>query len=70
MSIRAYSKELRLQRASQLLRTTYLSIKQVRVQSGIPNGANFVRDFKKRFGMTPSVYRKAFAVEMTNEKSL
>ena len=58
MSIRAYSKELRPQRACELLRTTYLSIKEVRVQSGIPNGPNFDRDFKKRFGMTPSAYRE------------
>src|SRR5207253_1108704 len=43
---------------AQLLITTHLSIKEIRNKAGISDGSNFVRDFKKRFGLTPSAYRK------------
>jgi AraC-like DNA-binding protein len=77
MSICEYSMELRLQRARELLQTTYLSIKEIRVRSSIPNGPNFVREFKKRFRTTPSNYRQIFRrhfdeqiVTLTNTQSL
>src|SRR5262245_13810349 len=53
ISIRDYSMDLRLQRARDLLQTTHLSIKEIRVRAGIPNGPNFVREFRKRFKTTP-----------------
>ena len=58
-SITAFARELRLQLAGQLLRTTFRSLKQIRYDVGIPDASNFVRDFKRRFGMTPSVYRQS-----------
>jgi two-component system, response regulator YesN len=57
MSIGAFSLELRLQRAKQLLETTFRSLKQIRHDVAIPDAANFSRLFKKRFGMTPSAWR-------------
>src|SRR5688572_30533749 len=60
VNIGEYSRELRLQHARLLLATTWKSIKEVRNAVGIPNGPNFVRYFRKRFGMTPSVYQKTF----------
>ena len=60
ITIGAYSMELRLQLARVLLTRTHKSIKEVRHEVGIPNGANFVRYFKIRFLMTPSGYRRSF----------
>jgi len=57
MSIGAFSLELRLQKAKQLLETTFRSLKQIRHDVAIPDAANFSRLFKKRFGMTPSAWR-------------
>jgi two-component system response regulator YesN len=58
-SIGRYAMELRLQRASKLLESTFRSIEEIRDEVGIPDGSNFVRHFKNRFGVTPSAYRKA-----------
>ena len=52
-----YLKEWRLRRAEQLLRTTFLSVKEVVDQLGLSTGSHFVGDFKKLYGMSPSEYR-------------
>lgn len=57
-----YLRELRLQRAELLLRTTFLSIKEVMSESGLTSTTHFVQYFKKRYGFTPSGYRKHLAV--------
>ena len=68
VSIKAYVIERRLQSAVNLLQTTYLSVKEVRNGVGIPDGSNFVRYFKRRFGRTPSHYRQDRSnAESTNE---
>jgi len=56
MSVRLYSREVRLQRALELLDANWLSVKQVRNDVGIPDAPNFTRDFRNRFGMTPTKY--------------
>ncbi len=55
-----YIKDLRLKKARELLETTQLSIKEIRVKVGIKNKAHFFRDFKQKFGSTPGEYRKNF----------
>jgi len=57
LSVRAYVRELRLNRAAELLRDTHLSIKEIRNNVGIPDASNFVHLFRKRFGTTPTEYR-------------
>lgn len=52
-----YLKALRIQRAEELLLTTFLSIKQVTHLAGMADVSHFVRDFKKRYGVTPSSFR-------------
>jgi AraC family transcriptional regulator, arabinose operon regulatory protein len=54
-----YLKDLRLARAEKMLRTTFLSIKQVLKQVGIASNAHFVRDFRRKYGTTPTAYRRA-----------
>jgi transcriptional regulator GlxA family with amidase domain len=60
VAIVEYSLEVRLQHARVLLITTFLSIKEIRHVAGIPDATNFVRFFKKRFHLTPSLYRETF----------
>ncbi|MBK7511075.1 MAG: helix-turn-helix transcriptional regulator [Chloracidobacterium sp.] len=54
----AYLCSLRLERAKFLIETTFLRIKEIGVQTGLVNDTQFTRCFKKKFGITPSAYRK------------
>jgi AraC family transcriptional regulator of arabinose operon len=53
-----YLKAVRLAEAERLLRTTFLSIKEIINQLGLLTSAHFVRDFKKVYGTSPTAYRK------------
>jgi transcriptional regulator GlxA family with amidase domain len=53
-----YLKTLRIERASELLETTFLTIQQIVVKVGINDESHFVKDFKKAYGLNPSQYRK------------
>jgi transcriptional regulator GlxA family with amidase domain len=57
-SIDAYRMEARLLRACDLLTGTVLSVKQIRYEIGIPDASNFVHHFRRRFGVTPSSFRR------------
>jgi transcriptional regulator GlxA family with amidase domain len=59
-----YLRELRLRRAEFLLRTTFLSIKEVMIEAGLTSSSHFVQDFKKKYGVTPSGYRKRSATRL------
>jgi transcriptional regulator GlxA family with amidase domain len=52
-----YFRYLRIQRAEELLRNSFLSIKEVAFRSGARDVSHFVRDFKKQYGITPSDFR-------------
>lgn len=52
-----YLKCRRLQRASVLLKTTFLSVKEIANQVGIANSSHFVKEFKKVYGVAPTTYR-------------
>ena len=56
-----YLRERRLERAEFLLRTTFLSIKEVMSEAGISSMSHFVQYFKQRYGVTPTAYRKQLA---------
>ncbi len=61
--IARYGRQLRSAEARELLRTTFLSVKEVAARVGVTGMSHFVRDFKKAYGSTPgryvSRYRKA-----------
>lgn len=57
-SVNKYLRERRLERAEYLLRTTFLSIKEVKSLAGLSGTSHFVEYFKKRYGVAPSAYRK------------
>jgi transcriptional regulator GlxA family with amidase domain len=52
-----YIRLLRVKKSSSLLRTSFLSIKEVAFQSGWGDVSHFVRDFKRHCGLTPSEFR-------------
>ena len=60
-SINQYLRERRLKRAEFLLRTTFLSIKEVALEAGLRSTSHFVQYFKKKYGVTPSAHRKRFS---------
>lgn len=60
-TIHQYLRERRLARAEFLLRTTFLSIKEVMSEAGVSSMSHFVEYFKRRYGVTPSGYRKQLA---------
>jgi AraC-like DNA-binding protein len=49
-----YLRELRMEQAERLLRSTFLSVKEVAFFSGLRDVSHFARDFKKRHSVTPS----------------
>jgi transcriptional regulator GlxA family with amidase domain len=53
----AYLRARRLDRAHALLVDTTLSVKQVMSSVGVSDPSHFVRDFKRRFGESPTVLR-------------
>jgi transcriptional regulator GlxA family with amidase domain len=62
-----YLKSLRLERARELLETTFLSVKQVMTTAGLKNKSHFVKDFRKAYGMTPTQYRRAITTYLAAE---
>lgn len=54
-----YLKRARMERARQLLETSFLSVKQVMAAVGINDSSHFVRSFKNAFGLTPTDYRSS-----------
>lgn len=57
-SPKQFIKKLRMQRAEELLRTTFFSVKEVTFLSGMNDVSHFVHDFKKEHGLTPSKFRQ------------
>lgn len=56
----AYLLELRLEMASKLLADPlcFLQIKEIGFLVGMANESNFTRDFKRKFGTTPTRFRE------------
>ena len=48
----------RLEKARELLENTFLQIQEIGSKVGIPHDSHFTRDFKKKYGITPTEYRK------------
>lgn len=60
VSVIKYINSLRLQKARELLETSYLRVKEIKLKVGITNNSHFLGDFKREFGETPNGYRKTF----------
>lgn len=57
-SPKVYLKDLRLELARKLLETGFTQIKQIVHQTGVTNDSHFTRDFKRKYGISPTEYRK------------
>lgn len=55
-----YLRDLRLEKARELLETTFKNISEIRYEVGIYQDSHFTRDFKKKFGASPLKYRKQY----------
>ena len=53
----SFIRDLRVKKARELLETTSLSVKEIRLRVGMCDESHFTRYFKKAFGVTPSRHR-------------
>ena len=49
-----------MERAKELLETSFLSVKEIAHRVGLNDESHFVRDFKMIYGLTPISYRNSF----------
>jgi transcriptional regulator GlxA family with amidase domain len=57
LTISRYLRERRLNRARELLETTFLSVKEIGRECGLKDESHFVQNFKAVHGLTPLRYR-------------
>lgn len=57
---------LRLQSAAVLLRNPSMRVKEIQARVGIADASHFCRDFRNRFGVSPSEYRYQLAHPRTD----
>jgi transcriptional regulator GlxA family with amidase domain len=57
LSFAQYLKARRLEKAKELVETTFLNMKQVMNMVGLRDKGHFAKDFKKVFGVTPAHHR-------------
>ena len=55
-----YLRLLRMERAKNLLESSFLSVKEIAYQVGLSDESHFVRDFKSTYGYSPALYRSHF----------
>jgi AraC-like DNA-binding protein len=63
--IYARHRNLCLERSAMMLRDTNKSVLQIAVDAGYSNGENFCNAFKKRYGVSPKMYRRKGEKEAT-----
>jgi transcriptional regulator GlxA family with amidase domain len=55
-----YLRQLKMEKARELLETTFLSVKVIVAMIGVNDESHFVRDFKREYSVTPTQYRSQF----------
>jgi transcriptional regulator GlxA family with amidase domain len=55
-----FLRQLRMERAKDLLESSFLSVKEIAYQVGLNDESHFVRDFKSTYGYSPALYRSQF----------
>lgn len=56
----AFLHDERLEKARELLEGDWEQIGQIGLKIGMPHESHFTRDFKKKYGLTPTAYRKQY----------
>ena len=62
-----YRRLLRMEKAKDLLESSFLSVKEIAFQVGLNDESHFVRDFKSTYGFSPAHYRSQF--KKSNEET-
>jgi len=52
-----FLREVKFRKAEELIRTTSLPLREVLDLAGITERSHFIRMFKRRYGLSPSIYR-------------
>lgn len=60
MPFRKYLRLIRMKEAQHLLETTFLTVKEIAKQVGVHDSSNFIKDFEKQFGLSPTKYRNIY----------
>ena len=55
-----YLRLMRMERARDLLESSFLSVKEIGYRVGLNDESHFVRDFKATYGLSPACYRTQF----------
>jgi transcriptional regulator GlxA family with amidase domain len=63
-----YLKARRIERAKELLETTFLNVKQVMLKTGFKHRSHFLSAFKKAYGLSPSQYRIRFLLDKQQQR--
>lgn len=63
-----YLRLLRMERAKNLLESSFLSVKEIAFQVGLNDESHFVRDFKSTYGFSPTLYRSHFKNKSATEE--
>jgi two-component system, response regulator YesN len=66
MTAAQYLKSLRMQRAKQLIDSTFLNTKEIMKRVGMRNESHFVREFKKIYGLPPGIYKQRLPAPRIN----
>lgn len=68
MSLRQYQKQLRMKKARKLLEDSFLSVKEIMVETGINDRNVFARNFRETFGSSPREHRRLVAAQSQTEE--
>ena len=60
LSFASYVRLLRMQKAKEMLENSFLNVKQIMFTVGVKDESHFVRDFKQRYGLSPTKYRESW----------
>ena len=63
-----YLRLMRMERAKNLLESSFLSVKEIAFQVGLNDESHFVRDFKSTYGFSPALYRSHFKNKSATEE--
>ena len=64
-----YLRDLRLEKARELLEESFMRVKEVGSTIGMSDQSHFVRNFKAKYGLSPSEYRKQHWAKTEAEES-
>jgi AraC-like DNA-binding protein len=64
----SYLRDMRLEKSRELLENTFKRINTIGFEVGICCESHFTRDFKKKYNLTPSEYRKRYWEKLQAEE--